>query len=38
MGLIVKVGGQADLPPKPEKWPECGNYEFQETDNGQDIF
>jgi len=34
MALIVKVGNVTDLPPEPLKWPQCGNYKFQESSAG----
>ena len=26
MMMVIKVGDESDMPPKPDNWPTCGNY------------
>ena len=34
MALLFKVGDETQLPPAPENWPQCGNYEFSKKNGG----
>lgn len=32
MTLVVKVGNNQDLAPKPKNWPSCGSFSFERSD------
>lgn len=33
MTLVVKVGNNQDLAPKPKNWPSCGSFSFERSDH-----